>query len=332
MTYAWEALAARAKGMTSHLLPEERLRRVERVSGFAELARELGESAYGALLPPPRDAGPVALERAITRSSAARMTTLSRWAGPAGGALAPLFLEQDARNIRILLRGLAGAWGQESRLAGAIPTPSLDRRSLEHLARAESAGAVAGTLTAWGHPLGSALLHEAGEAHTDLFRLETALDRGFARAASEAARRGGRHMRSFVAESLDVRNVLAALVLAGARREDDVVDLFVEGGTRLSREDFQRAVSTQDPRLAADVLRAASSGAPFAGAMAERPLGTAAVASQILAARIERLRQVSRMDPVSALPVLLFVLRLRRETTRIRRALWSAALAEGVGA
>ncbi|MGD2046673.1 MAG: V-type ATPase subunit [Gemmatimonadota bacterium] len=330
MRPGWEALAARARGLTSHLVDDQRLLRVERASDFAGVVQELRETAYAPLLPPPRDLGPSQVERVLTRSLSARMDTLARWAGPGGGRLAPLFLEQDARNVRSVLRGIVGALGPEQRLAGAVATPWLDRRALQHLARSRTAGSVAASLTTWGHPLGPALLEEAGEAHVDLFRLEAALDRGWALAASEAARRAGGQMRRFVAESLDVRNTLAALVLAGARREGESVDLFVEGGEILGREDFERAAAAGDRMDAVEIVEGATAGSPLAEALAERPFTAAVVSARILRARIARLQREGRTDPISALPVLLFVLRLRNENIRLRHALWAAAAAGGV--
>lgn len=330
MRPGWDALAARARGLTTHLLSDERMRRIERASGFSEAAHELRETAYGPFLPPPRDVGPGALEAALLRSLAARMATLARWAGPGGGGLAPIFLDQDARNVRAILRGIAGAVGPEQRLRGSVPTPWLDGKALDRLARSQTAGSVAATLATWGHPLGPALLEEAGAAHMDLFRLEVALDRGYARAAFDTARRAGGRMRRFVAESLDVRNVLGALVLAGARREGEPVDLFVEGGELLSREDFERAAAAADRTSAAEIVERATAGSLLAAAVAERPLTAAAISGRILGARIAWLERESRIDPVSAVPVLLFVLRLRSEGVRLRHALWAAAAAGGV--
>lgn len=314
----------------SHLLDDERMGRIERSPGFSELTHQLRETAYGPFLPPPRDSGPGGVEAGMIRSLGARMATLARWAGPGGDGLLPLFLEQDASNVRTILRGIAGAVGPDRRLAGSVPTPSLDRKALEQLARSRTAGSLAATLTTWGHPLGASLLEEAGEAHVDLFRLEVALNRGYAEAASEAARRAGPHMRRFVSESLDVRNALAALTLVGARTEGDPLELFVEGGELLGREDFARAAAAVDRTSAAEVIERAAAGSLLAEALAEPPFTAAALSSRTREARIRRLEREGRTDPISALPVLLLVLRLRSESVRLRHALWAAAAAGGV--
>lgn len=328
MSPGWEALAARARGLGTHLLEEARMRRVEGARGLGELAQELEGTVYARFLPA-RVSGAEALEVAIARSLADRLETLERWAGSLGRMLAVVFLEQDVRNVRILLRGAAGGVGPDQRLAGTIPTPALPRRALEALARAETPAAIAGTLTAWGHPLGSALLAEAGKAHSDPFRLEVALARCFAEEAPPMAATGGRHMRRFVAESLDGQNVVTALLLAGARSESPAEDLFVEGGRDLGRKGFVLAAESGDRARAAAALGVELRGKPLAAVLEGSLPSSSAVAVEIASDRIERLRSDARVEPVSPLPVLLFVLRLSEEARRLRRSLWRAALSRG---
>lgn len=328
MRAPWEALAARARGLATHLLDPEHGREVERVATLGELGQALRETPYARFLPPGETA-PAALELAVVRSLAERMALLARWAGPEAGALRAIYLAQDAQSIRDIIRGHMGGFSPERRIAGAIPTPLLGRRELEALARAESAGGVAATLVAWGHPLGSALLEEASRKHPDPYRLEAALARRAAEETARAARKGGRRIRAFVREEIDAGNVVSALLLVGARTEGAVADFFIEGGDGLSRDAFVEAASSPDRVAASDLLGKALTGTVFAAALRKGPAAPAAVASRILAARIERLARESRLEPIGAVPVLLFVLRLRREAHLVRRALWSAALEGG---
>lgn len=323
----WEALGARSRGLRTHLLTDERLGRVGRATSMADLTHELRETPYGRFLPPPREVAARAVELAIVRSLADRMATLARWDGPDGKALAVVYLEQDMRNVRHVLRGAVGALGSEQRLAGCIPTPTLDRKALELLARAESPGAIAATLVAWDHPLGSAILEASEKAHPDLFRLETALARHLASEASDAAKRAGRHVRHYVSESLDDHNVVTALVLAGARSESAPGELFVEGGSALDAEGFAAAAAADGPLSAAEILAAATRGTLFEAPLGEPSASPSRVSTRIVAARIRRLAREERLEPVSAAPVLLFILRLRDEARRVREALWGVALA-----
>ena len=326
MRASWEVLGARARGLATHLLAGEGLRGVERASTLAELAHALRDTPYARFLGP-RDAGPAALELAIARSVAERMGLLARWAAPDAEALHPIFVGQDARNVRDIARGIVGALTPVQRIASAMPTPSLGRKELDALARADTVGAVAATLVGWGHPLGSALLEEASQAHPDPYRLEAAIAQRAAEEAVKAARRSGRRMRSFVRDDIDARNAVTAVLLAGARTEGEVADFFVEGGSSLSVDDFVRAASANDRAAAAELLAQAVAGTALTAPLRERPASPAALSARILSARIDELARRGRQEPLSAAPVLLFVLRLHREAGLVRRALWGAALA-----
>lgn len=328
MRPSWEALSARARGLSTHLLADQRLHELEQAGDLAEVLRRLRGTPYERWLPAHESAAD-ALEIAVVRSLADRLATLSRWACGDARALLPLFLEQDARTIRTSLRGTVGSLTTQQRLADSIPTPLLGRRALEVLARAESAGAVAATLTGWGHPFGSALLEEAGRKHPDLLRLERALARRLTTATLSAAKRSGRRVLEFVRRGIDADNIVAALLLAGAQREGEPLDHFLEGGVVLRRDDFSRAARAPNRTASADILARATRGTLFAPALSEPPPVPAAVAARVSSARIDEMSALGRREPVSAAPVLLFVLRLRKEARQLRRALWLAALTSG---
>jgi vacuolar-type H+-ATPase subunit C/Vma6 len=325
---SWEALGARARGLSTHLLSSERVRSVEQAMSLPELDHALRDTPYVRHLGS-RDAWPVTVEIAVARSVAERMSTLARWAGPSGGALRPVFIEQDARNVRDILRGVVGGLAPEQRIAGALPTPALGRKELETLARADSAGAVAATLVEWVHHLGSALLEEASRRQPDVYRLEAALARQAGAEATLAARKGGKPMRAFVREGIDADNAVTAVLLAGVRTEGDAADLFVEGGSSLGVDDFVRAAAAPNRVAASDLLARAAAGTVLERPLRDRPATPSALSARILGARIDALAHRSRLEPLTAVPVLLFVLRLRREAQLVRRALWGAALTGG---
>jgi vacuolar-type H+-ATPase subunit C/Vma6 len=295
------------------------------VSDAAELTLALRETPY-------RDAvgtagaTPGALELAVTRSLAERMALLAKWAVSDVGVLGPVFIEQDMRNVRDILRGIVGALTPEERTAGAIPTPSLGWKELSALARLESPAELAAKLVAWRHPLGSALVDEAAASRPDLFRLEIALARKSAEIAALGARRGGERMREFVREGIDAHNAVTALLLVTARAEGESAEFFVEGGASLSREELARAASAADRASALETLTTASRGTALARALEEGPARPASLSDRILTARIAAYRKRARREPLTAVPVLLFVLRLQREARAVRRALWATAL------
>ena len=328
MKAGWGVLATRARGLSSHLLPDDVAGSLERAGGPGGLARALRDTPYARFLGG-GEPDPHGLEVAVARSLAERMALLARWAGPGAGPLRPVFIVQDARNVRDILRGLVGGVAPEQRMASAIPTPFLGRKELATLARAESVGSAAATLAVWGHPLGSSLLEEAARRHPDPFRLEVALARAAAEEALRAARRAGRHMRAFVREEIDAGNAVTAVLLAGTRFEGEPAELFIEGGAAVTRESFTRAASASDRMQAAEILADATAGTTLSAPLATGPLAPAALAGRILSARVDALTRRGRQEPLTAVPVLLFVLRLRTEAQRIRRALWTVAAAGG---
>jgi vacuolar-type H+-ATPase subunit C/Vma6 len=184
-------------------------------------------------------------------------------------------------------------------------------------------------LVAWGHPLGHVLLEEARRTRPDFFRLETSLARFLADDPALAVRPGGRAMAAFVARAVDSRNLVTALLLAGSRSERPAAEAFAEGGEHLGFEDFVRAAESVHREEAAELLARATRGSLFEEPLRESPATPTRLATRLLDARIEQLRKDGRRDPLSPSPVLLFVLRLRREAVKLRRALWGSALIAG---
>jgi hypothetical protein len=326
MSVSWEALAVRARGLTTRLFGDEQLGRLTRAVSERAVLRLLRDSAYAPFIPA-HDLAPRTLDRAVGTSAADRLRLLARWSD--GGSLSAIFLEEDARSVRALLRGLGGGVAPERRLAATLPTPSLDGRALETLAQAESAGTIAATLTAWGHPYGPPLLEESVRARPDPFRLERELGSTFATAAASAASRGGETVRAFVSETIGAMNLANALLLAGVRTESPVEEFFIVGADRPGVDTFVQAVMAGNREACVEVLATAMQGTLFAEPLAARPSSPVGLARAILDARIRRLDRMRRERPVSAVPALLYVLLLRRETVTVRRAIWTASFRTG---
>jgi len=321
----WDDLNARSRGLSTHLLTAGQLDTLARSPDLASLAAELRrvgfiiEEETGA-------AAPAALELAARRWAAAFTAVLARWAGPRAEPLAVLFEEEDRRSLRAILRGAVQGVAAEQRLAGLIPTPALPERALSELARQPTPAAVATLLVAWRNPYGSPLLPLAATAHPDLARLELTLARSFAARILKTSRRAGGILRTYAAESIDLENVAAAIVLSGAGDAKDMVpkQWFLPGGARVSIQDFEEAVACGEPGLAANRLAAAFGRMRYADALRRRsaePLEEA-----LLAARIARLRRLQRLSPLGVVPVLLAFLRLRALVLDLQRIIWGVAL------
>lgn len=332
MSTRWEDLAARVRGLATHLLGRAQIDALARSADLAALADAF--RALGLLVPDAASGGggggPEALDLAVRRTAAARLRTLARWAGPRTTTLAALYEDEDRRSLRAIIRGAAQGASAGERLAGLIPTPSLPERALAELARQPTPGAVAALLTAWGNPYGPALLPDAAATHPDLQRLEYTLNRVFAARALAGARQGGDAVLvDFVRETIDLENATTALVLAGLEREGAPPAAFVDGGRRLPLTAFVDAVSAGESgdaghRLAAALARGGAG--PLAAVLRRHAREPLALEDALLRARLAALEARVRRAPVGAAAVLAYVLRLRAEVLDLRRVIWGVAL------
>jgi vacuolar-type H+-ATPase subunit C/Vma6 len=326
VTRRYEDLDARARGLGTHLLTRRALETLARAPDLPALAEQLRVMGF-----PVTDAErstPAALELAVRRRAGAALATLSRWTGPRADAAAILFEDEDRRSLRSILRGAGERVDPELRIAGALPTPSLPERALLELARQPTARAVATLLVAWRHPYGAPLLAVASPGQADLLQLELVLNRCFAERSLRAARGGP--MTPFVRETIDLENVLAALVLA--ERSDDMVPKngFIAGGAGIGIAAFEEAVATGSAARAAARLERALGDSPL-GRMCRRAAADPASAEEsALRERIAAQRRIARLDPLGPAPLLAFVLALRAQAIDVRHVIWGRALAAPV--
>jgi vacuolar-type H+-ATPase subunit C/Vma6 len=317
----WDDLAARARGLGAHLLGAEELARLDRAASLQELAHQLASAAYPFLSAAPPSARTI--ERAARRRAAADLAVLGRWTGERGAVLAVLFEDEGRRSLRAILRGVVAGAPPEERVASLVPTPALGEAALGELSRQPTAAAVAALLVAWANPYGDAIADEAARARPDLFALEHAIDRCFAGRARVGSKAGGAPAQAHVRALLDAENAFAALALAGGAGVDPA-GVFLEGGARLGRDAFLRAVAA-----GADGARAALAGA-FAGTRLARALTDGGdLEAAALADRIDEQRWLARRWPTGSAPVILLVLRRRAEIRAVDAAAWRLTLAEG---
>lgn len=317
----WVDLVARARGLSGRLLPPHALASLAAAPNLGGLAATLA----GLRNRPAPETTPAAqdLDDAERRHEGAQLRLLARWAGPRAAILAPLYEEEDCRSLRAILRGSIARRPAAERLDGLIPTPALPVRALQVLAAAATPAKVAATLTAWGNPYGPALLTETARQAPDLFVLEHALVRQWARRARRVARRGGPALRRYVARRIDLANAWTALLAAdgGLGAAAAPASLFVEGGDRIPRAAFEAAASARGRAAAMAVLDPLVRRTPLAAATAA---GADAEARVQRALALEQGRLAAR-EPLGLAPVIAFWLRLRAEALAIRRAVWGLA-------
>jgi vacuolar-type H+-ATPase subunit C/Vma6 len=321
----WDDLNARARGLSTHLLDRSALLGLSRAPDLAALADELARC--GVPLDPSLAASPAALELAARRVAARRLRTLARWAGRREELLAVLFEDEDRRSISALLRGAVQRAPAEQRLSGLLPTPALPERALQELAGQPGPAQVAALISAWHHPLAAALGTSTRSAEPDLLRIEQALSMAFAQRALANARRAGRRgsLYRHVQRVIDLENLWTALALTG-EKQVPVRDYWVPGGDAVPLSRMEAAIATEDLVAAGRVLARGFTGSALQAVLGEIDRSAENLEGRALAAWIEDLRHGARREPLSAIPLLLYALRLRAEVLDIRWLIWGAAL------
>ncbi len=320
MTARCEALVARAAGLRAHLLDQAARQACGRLHTLGGLARELATRGYPIEATAPDAAE---LETAIRRGAAARVRLLARW-DPEGHAATILLAPEEVRSLRALARGALEGLPAEARLAGLIPTPALSEPALDELARQATVPEISRLLSRWRSPWAGAFAATHG-TEPDLLALENGLVRLLAHRTLSAAVRSCRRLEDFARESVDLLNLRCVVLLAGRADEVDPAGLFVQGG-RFTRDSFLRAAAAPE----ADALTAHLVAVVEDSRLRERLrryAGQAVLLDRAIAEwRLARWRLLARREPLTAAPVMAYVLALQEEVTTLQRMVWSIAL------
>lgn len=328
MSAGWEDLVARVAGASTLLLGRPRLLAMTQVKDLPRLATEL-ETAYGSSFQAQPGMTPDQLELAVRRVGAGHLRTLARWSARRAKMLWPLFLDEDRRNVRALLRGAAAGTSSAERQMTLVPTPGLPTGALEELARQESIAGVVGLLLAWGHPFGAELLPLAREAQPDLLRLDAALNFAYVSLAADAARHARRPdstrsaLLDFVADTADSENASTALQLAGQRSTLSHEALFVEHGACLNLNTFLAIAASPDVPTARSALVRALNESRLARVFEQHP--ALSFEDAVLATRLRTAMRRSLLAPLGAASVLSFFLRIRAEVRDLSLIIWRLA-------
>jgi vacuolar-type H+-ATPase subunit C/Vma6 len=316
----WEDITARASGLASRLLSPAALARLAQARDLQALARALAEA--GAVPDEIAGATAASLDLAIRRAAARQLALARAWLGARMEVVAVAFDLEDRRSLRALIRGAAAGVGSEARLAGLIPTPALPERLLRELAERSRITEQAALLIAAGHPYGSPILAAAGTGEPDLFALELVLARTFAARALRGARRGGRFLLEYVGDVIDADNCRQLLTRSATGEGSQPGATFVPGGRSITRERFGEAARAPTPQDAAHVL-AEALGDRTVGALLLRHAADPAPLETALEENLTaRLRRESRLDPLGPAPLLLYCVRLRRQTAALSDIVW----------
>lgn len=319
MSARWDDVNARARGLASRLLSPEMLAGLGRAGDLQHLSRGLAE--VGVLPAEIPNASAAALELGLRRWAGRELAVARRWLGARAEVVAVALEEEEVRSLRALVRGAAAGIRADARLSGLVPTPALPERLLEELATRSRVGELAALLVAAGHPYGAAILGAASGQEPDLFRVEVAIAGVFAARSSSGARRGGRFLRQYVGDRIDLENARAALLFAAAGSGEPAGPAFLPGGRRLTLAQFERAASARTPADAARLLGEVL-GSAVAAPLRRHAGDPAALDQAIDDALGARLEREARLDPLGPAPFLWYAHRLRAQMRALDELVW----------
>jgi len=322
-TVGLTALTARARGLSTHLLSRPTLALALTAPDLEALALLLRD--VGLPLASGHAVSFEALELAARRWAADKLARLARWLPDDSGIAELLFGDEDRRSARAMVRGATAGAAAELRLAGLIPTPRLPERLLKELARQSSVKSVAALLVAWQHPLGPGLLAAATAEEPDLFAAERALGAAHLAALETASKEVGSGLRAWTAETIDLENLRTALQLA-TRVSADELTASLHAGGGIPRAWIGKAAGLEALDARVEALAALVPAGPIPDALRRYGIDAVQIDDALLAARLTVLHRRARLDPLQAVTVLQFALRLRAQVIVIRQAIWRLAL------
>jgi vacuolar-type H+-ATPase subunit C/Vma6 len=263
--------------------------------------------------------GANALERELRRRAGVLLGSLTPWAGARSRYLSILLEDEDRRSVSTIVRGTVQGVPASVKTAGLVPTELLPERALESLAARNRIAEIGGLLSLWQHPFAPALGLIASQAQPDLFVFERAVDRIFLDRARVAAKRAGRRVRDFVTNSIDLHNAFAAFILTNRGGDVDAASMFIEGGRHLTVGEFVSVAKSTSNTEAEHSLRTALSDSILQPVFSMDADGPRSHEGRALRLLLRHYKDLSRLDPVGAAPVLRFALRVRAEAIDLRR-------------
>ena len=268
------------------------------------------------------------LEAALTVNEERTFESVRAMLGGEAGSLVTLFLDRyHYEDLKTLLRGKA---------AGASRAELLREMVLENQATydlfapllADEVKSVADVLAALGNQGGQAKQWAAilakVPAGSPLPRYEDALDKAYYNrllaGLEETGAKGADILLQFVRREVDTRNLLNAARWVAAGETGDFTSFVIPGGRSLAIADVVALARSKDLAAFAEALAATKLGASLQGAAEAAAksgkLGTfqAAVWRTHLAA----LDRLGHTNPLSLVPILMFLVRKQREVSTLR--------------
>lgn len=320
---------ARVQAKRAKLLPPSELEKVLKMD-VPEITRYIQDSAYKAEVDElaSRFSGLDLLEAALTVNEERVYEAVRQMVGGGAGALVSLFLDRyHYEDLKTLLRGKA---------AGATRDELLREMVLEDQATYELFSPLLGDDVKTVPDVIAALAAQGGQARewarllekvpagSSLARYDDALDKAYfdrlLTGLQEAQEKGSQAILQFVRHEVDTVNLLNAARWAAAGEQGDFSAFVVPGGRHLKVADAMALSRAKDLREFAELLGenarfGALRGAAEAAAASGRLAVFQAAAWRMQLAEMDKL---AHSNPLSLVPILVFLLRKHREVRVLR--------------
>lgn len=326
MTREIDYLNARIKGMSARLLPEERIRALMAATAPEVWSAALRDTPYAAHLGAGTDTDNRFLYRAVDEAIAARTHRLDRVAaGRPAEAVRVCLAEWDLHNLLALASGLHHHASPSEILGGTLAGGILDPGQLVALAHCRNTKEASDLLTVWRFPYHIAFRQAVGADQGRFLgqkRLE--LVRSYMHALVQNARETGYAVLTrFLRDRIDQTNMMTALMWRNLPSDRDPSEFHLGGGASVNLKIFRSVLAAETYLDAVSELPAGWMRKSMREAALDPDLEERASALQ-QAMEAELVHHYSRpmaRDPMGIELLLAYLLRLRREGTRLKLTL-----------
>ncbi|MEA3189484.1 MAG: V/A-type H+/Na+-transporting ATPase subunit [Thermoplasmata archaeon] len=320
---------ARVQAKRAKLIPRSEYAKILKMD-VAEITRFIQDSAYKSEVDElaSKFVGLDLLEAALTVNEERTYEQVRQMLSGEGGALINLFLDRyHFEDVKTLLRGKnAGATRDEllremvleNEHAYGLFAPALsdDVKGIPDVVAAFEKGPHASR--EW-----AAILAKV-PAGSPLPRYEDALDKAYysrlVAALEQSTEKGSKEMQEFVRREIDTRNLLNAARWVAAGEAGDFSPYVVPGGRSLKVADVMGLARAKDLAAMAEMLADSRAYATVREELAKagetRRLGPFQAA--VWRAHLAQLDLLAHGNPLSIIPILLFLVRKHREVTTLR--------------
>jgi V/A-type H+-transporting ATPase subunit C len=317
-----EYVNGRVRARRAALFTDDEYRKLVRMSP-SEIARYMEESEYEREINElgSRHSGVDLVEYSLNRNLAKHFNDLLRFAdGELYELIARYLRKFDAWNVKTIIRGIYTDAGRDAIETDLIRAGEFDDKLMDRLLNAGSIEDVVTILdrTMFGEPLEAAFadFEETGV----LVPLENAVDRAFYEQLLEDLPSGEAiaTYREFLESEIDFRNARNALRLARSGADIDPADYFIEGGSLFRASDLNTLV--QNPDELVNRIRESRYGRQLSEPLDELENADSLIEFEraLESVLLKYSRRLGNIYPLSASPVIAYILMKEREVENIR--------------